>query len=228
LAGMCGYDFVLIDGEHGPGDVMTHLDAARAVSATPATSVLRVAANDPVLLKRALDLGVEGVMIPSINSVDEARAAVAACRYPPQGRRGSAVGIVRASDYGLRTVEYVEAQAAELLIILQIETVSGAAHAAEIAAVDGVDAIMIGPYDLSGDLGIPGEFDHPRFIETIEGIERDVLASGTVLATLPFPTRSLDALRRRGYRMLALGADVALLRDGLVANLQAGRAAFEG
>jgi 4-hydroxy-2-oxoheptanedioate aldolase len=220
LLGLVGYDFVLIDGEHGPGDVMTNLSQIQAIQATPAMAMLRVAANDPVQLKRALDIGVEGVMVPSVSSAAEAAAAVASCRYPNAGKRGFAAPVLRAANFGLATADYVAKAADELLIVVQIETLAGAANAAEIAAVEGVDAVFIGPNDLSGDLGALGQFDHPDFVKAVAAIEAGVKSAGKVLGCLPYPGSDPAELHRRGHRLICSGADIALLRDAALAQLR--------
>ena len=220
LLGLVGYDFVLIDGEHGPGDVMTHLSQIQAVQATPAMAMLRVASNDPVQFKRELDIGVEGVMVPNVSSAAEAAAAVASCRYPNAGKRGFAAPILRAANFGLATADYVAKAADELLIAVQIETLAGAANAAEIAAVEGVDAVFIGPNDLSGDLGALGQFDHPDFIKAVAAIEAGVKSAGKVLGCLPYPGSDPAELHRRGHRFICSGADIALLRDAALAQLR--------
>jgi 4-hydroxy-2-oxoheptanedioate aldolase len=220
LLGLVGYDFVLIDGEHGPGDVMTHLSQIQAIQATPAMAMLRVAVNEPTQFKRALDIGVEGVMVPSVSSAEEAAAAVAACRYPDRGKRGFAAPILRAANFGLATAEYVAKAADELLIAVQIETLAGAAHAAEIAAVDGVDVVFIGPNDLSGDLGVLGQFDHPDFTNAVAAIEAGVKSAGKVLGCLPYPGADPAELHRRGHRFICPGADVAMLREAALAQIR--------
>jgi 4-hydroxy-2-oxoheptanedioate aldolase len=220
LLGLVGYDFVLIDGEHGPGDVMTHLAQIQAIQATPAMAMLRVAVNDPTHFKRALDIGVEGVMVPNVSSAEEAASAVAACRYPDRGKRGFAAPILRAANFGLATEEYVAKAADELLIAVQIETLAGAANAAEIAAVDGVDIVFIGPNDLSGDLGALGRFDHPDFVNAVAAIEAGVKSAGKVLGCLPYPGADVAELHRRGHRFITSGADIALLREAALAQIR--------
>jgi 4-hydroxy-2-oxoheptanedioate aldolase len=220
LLGLVGYDFVLIDGEHGPGDTMTSLSQIQAIQATPAMAMLRVASNDPIQFKRALDIGVEAVMVPNVSSAAEAAAAVAACRYPNAGKRGFAAPILRAADYGMATADYVARAADELLIVVQIETLAGAANAAEIAAVEGVDVVFIGPNDLSGDLGVLGRFDHPDFTQAVAAIEAGVLSAGKALGCLPYPGSDPAELHRRGHRFICSGADVAMLRDACLAQLK--------
>jgi len=220
LLGTVGYDFVLIDGEHGPGDMMTHLGQVQAIQATPAMAMMRVAVNEPTQFKRALDLGVEGVMVPNVSSAAEAADAVAACRYPSRGKRGFAAPILRAANFGLATADYIAGAADELLIAVQIETLAGASAAAEIAAVEGVDVVFIGPNDLSGDLGLLGQFDHPDFATAVAAIEAGVKSAGKVLGCLPYPGADPVELHRRGHRFICSGADVALLRDAALAQIR--------
>ena len=227
LSGLVGYDFVLIDGEHGAGGLADHRAMIQAVQSTAAAAFIRVAKNDPMLLKRVLDLGVEGVMIPSVSNAAEAAAAVAACRYPPNGKRGYAAPVVRASEFGLRADYGTRAASGdELVIMLQIETLDGAANAEEICAVPGFDVVFLGPGDLSGDLGVLGQFDHPDFLKAVSVVEAAAKANGKVLGCLPFPGAGLDELWQRGYRVLTPGSDVVMLREALlqqVATLRAGR-----
>jgi 4-hydroxy-2-oxoheptanedioate aldolase len=222
LSGLTGYDFVLVDGEHGAGGLADHRAMIHAIQTTSTDAFIRVAKNDPAMLKRVLDLGVEGVMIPSVSNATEATAAVAACRYPPHGKRGFAAPVVRASEFGLRA-DYAEraASGAELVIMLQIETLDGAANADEICAVQGFDVVFLGPGDLSGDLGVLGQFDHPDFLKAVSVIEAAAKAHGKILGCLPFPGADLAELWRRGYRVLAPGSDVVMLRDAMVQQVAA-------
>src|SRR5918995_4758971 len=115
LLAYCGFDYLLLDQEHGFGEPSSLLHCLQAMAAAPqCTSIVRVPSNDPNYLKRVLDAGVEGVMVPNVETADEARAVVAACRYPPAGRRGSALGSARASDYGIHSSDYRQKSAGEL------------------------------------------------------------------------------------------------------------------
>ncbi|MEE9139783.1 MAG: aldolase/citrate lyase family protein, partial [Alphaproteobacteria bacterium] len=144
-----GYDCVMIDLEHGPGDVLTAVQQMQAVSGTACAPLIRVAERAAVHLKRALDAGPAGVMVPMVSTGEEAHEVVAACRYPPAGVRGVAHTIARASGYGTQVQRYVERAEAELLVICQIETLEGVDNADQIAATEGIDMIFIGPMDLS-------------------------------------------------------------------------------
>jgi 4-hydroxy-2-oxoheptanedioate aldolase len=215
MIGLAGYDFVCIDGEHGPGGLHDHLACLQAVAATQATAILRVASNDPVALKRALDLGIEGVLIPDISTAEEARAAVAACLYPPRGMRGFSAATARASDYCLNVKQYLADDGAELLLCLMIESAKGVENVGEIAAVEGVDVIQLGPFDLTYDLGIPGQFEHPRFLEAMAKVEASVKAAGKILGGVPLPGLPLQTILDRGYRFITIGADVPIFSEVL-------------
>lgn len=213
IVALAGVDFVLLDHEHGSGSLLSAIPLLQAASGAGATTLMRVEWNDPVYIKRALDTGVEGLMIPQVDDAEAARAAVAACRYPPDGVRSVAWGVIRAADWGLRAEEYGARANAEVLVIAQIESPKAVGNVPEIAAVDGIDALFIGPFDLSASMGKPGRFDDPEVADMIGRAEQAILASGKVLGGI---TRSHDdakAMFGRGYQMVVAGADVTLLRD---------------
>ncbi len=220
LVALAGYHAVLIDLEHGPGDLLNAVQLMQAVSATEATPVVRVPANDPVWIKRALDIGALGIMVPEVGSADEARAAVAACLYPPAGRRGVAYPLVRASGYGLDT-DYASAAGDKLLVIAQIESAAGVANSAEIAAVKGIDMLFIGPFDLSAGLGKPGDFDDPEVGALLQRAEAAARASGKPLGGLPYGGRGAGDMVAAGYTFVTSGSDVAFLRDAARGDVQA-------
>lgn len=221
LIGSCGCDFVVIDGEHGLGSESQHLACIQALAATPATAVLRVPSTDTVAVKRALDVGVEGLLVPDVRTPEVARNVAQACFYPPRGKRGFSAGTLRAADYGFAVEDYVASDGAELLLCLMIESGEGVEKVAEIAAVDGVDVIQVGPFDLSYDLGIPGQFDHPDFADALKRIEAGTRKAGKVLGGMPLPGLDLDELLERGYRMITMGADVPMLAGALRQALEA-------
>ena len=226
IVGLAGYDFVIIDHEHGPGTLADGLALLQALSATPATALMRVPANDPVYVKRALDLGVEGLMFPNINSAEEARAAVGACHYPPRGTRGAAYGMVRGGNYGLCGERYRETCGDELLVICQIETAAAVDAIPEIAAVPGVDSLFVGPYDLSGSIGKLGRFDDPEAAALLDRAERAILDTGLIYGTIPVAGRSAADLAARGARLVVGGSDISFVRTGAVQQVEAFRAAF--
>lgn len=225
IIAQAGYDSVLIDLEHGPGSILDAVSLMHAVQGSACTPLIRVPTNDPVILKRVLDIGVAGVMIPAVNTAAAATAAVSACRYPPKGVRGMAASIVRASDYGANWRDYTAAADASLLIMCQIESAEAVDNAAAIAAVDGVDMLFIGPFDLSAGLGHLGEPDHPEVRKKIALVETAAKDAGRALGGIPTPGRSAEDLLAAGYRLILADADVGLLGDAARARVAALRAA---
>lgn len=209
LAG-AGFDWVLVDCEHSAVETIEVLPALQAIGQYPEVAALvRPAANDPVLFKRLLDMGAQTLLVPYIQSVEEARAAVAAMRYGPRGIRGMA-GVTRATRYG-RVEGYFARAEDELCLILQVETKAGMEVLEEIAGVDGVDGIFIGPADLSASMGLPGQTGHPEVLAVIEEAIRRLRALG-----MPSGILSLDPAQARhfmdlGTRFTAVGVDLALL-----------------
>lgn len=206
------YDFAVIDTEHAATTTETVENMIRAIEAAGDTVPLaRVAWNDPVRIKRLLDTGVAGLMIPMIESAAEAREAVEAMNYPPAGSRGTAAS--RGSGYEL-TTEYVEGASDELATILQIETKAGVENAAEIAAVTGIDALFVGPADLSGSLGVFGEFDAEPFTDALTG----VLEAGNDLekpvGTLATNEMEIERWHDAGFDFLIAGTDIGHLQSG--------------
>ena len=207
LLGLCGFDALLIDHEHGPGGLESLIAILRATDSSTTTRLVRVPANDPVVLKRVLDCGAEGVMIPMLESAEQARAAVAACRYPPAGMRGAAFTVTRGSGYGT-AADYPARIDERLLVIGQIESL------AAIDAVDGIDVLLIGPLDLSGSAGQLGRMDHPAVRDAITRAEAAILASGAVLGGVAANPDDARAMLARGYRLVLATSDLHLLRDG--------------
>ena len=208
-----GYDCVLIDLEHGPGSYLDAISLMQAIQGRDCAPLMRVPSNDEVALKRALDTGVAGVMVPAVNTAAEAEAAVAACHYPPRGRRGMAAAIVRGADYGLRADEYIETAGEQLLVMCQIESAEAVGNATAIAAVDGVDMLFVGPFDLSANIGHVGAPDHPEVRAVIAGVEAAAKAAGKRLGGIQTPERTPAELVAAGYDLIMVDADVVLLRD---------------
>ncbi|TCP38749.1 HpcH/HpaI aldolase family protein [Rhodovulum marinum] len=211
-----GYDWILIDTEHGPMEVTDALSSLQATAGYPdCAPVVRVAINDWVLIKRHLDQGAQTLMIPYVQSRADAEAAVRAMRYPPRGVRGVA-GVTRASRFGL-IADYIARAEEELCLIVQVETRDALERLEEIATADGVDAVFIGPADLAASMGYPGNADHPKVVAAIEGaIERLKtvgLPSGILTLDPDFAQHSM----KLGTRFTALTIDVALLARGAAA-----------
>lgn len=224
IVALAGYDFVLIDHEHGPGSLLNGISLIQAVSGTSAATLMRVPWNDPVYLKRALDTGVEGVMIPAVDDAGAARAAVAACRYPPAGIRGAAYGVIRASDYGRKADEYAARADDNLLIMCQIESLKAVDNVAGIAAVDGVDVLFIGPFDLSASMGKPGRFDDTEVTEALARAEAAIRESGKTMGGITRAGDDAEAMFARGYNVVLASSDLTLLRDSACAEVAAFRA----
>lgn len=205
----CGFDWVVIDTEHAVTDIPDTLAMMQAMAPYRTQAVVRPAANDPVLIKRVLDLGAQTLLLPYIQNADEARAAVAAIRYAPRGIRGVA-GMTRASVFG-QVAGYATRAEEELCLILQVETADALERIPEIAAVDGVDGLFIGPADLAASMGHPGNSAHPDVVGAIERAIRAIRAAGKPAGIL---TLDPDMARRCmdwGTTFTAVGMDVALL-----------------
>lgn len=223
IVAQAGYDAIVIDHEHGPGDLMNGLVQMQAASGTPATALVRVPWNDPVYIKRALDIGAEGIVVPSVRNAAEARAAVAACRYPPEGVRGFANQVTRSAEYGARIDDYLAGLPGNLLVVCQIESPEAVKNIPEIAAVEGVDMLFIGPSDLAAAAGHLGRADHPAVGALIAEAERLAKASGKALGSIPLPGRSAREMLAGPYAFVVSGSDVALLRAGARADAAQGR-----
>lgn len=201
-----GFDWLVIDMEHGPGDILTLVSQLQAMNGTDTCALVRTPWNDFVAIKRILDTGVHGLLIPYVNSKEEAEAAVRACRYPPEGIRGVA-GSPRAQGYGQNVQEDLKSAKEEILLITAVETPEAVANLDEILSVDGVDGIFIGPMDLATNMGYLGQPSQPEVEEVIVGIEKKVFASGKILATLAGTWEQAEKLYDKGYQMIMLMAD---------------------
>lgn len=218
MAGLAGYDWVLLDHEHGPGSETTIIQQLQAVAATPATCLVRIAANEAPRFKRVLDAGAAGVMVPYVSTPDEARAAVSAMRYPPRGTRGVAK-LTRASSFGARFDDYF-AHAHEWLVTLtQIETAEAVVNARAIAAVDGVDVLFVGPMDLTTSLGIPGQYGDTRFHDALRSVADAANDAGKAAGILLLDPANLPLCRELGYTVVALGSDGGAVVAGLKQSL---------
>jgi len=225
ILSLAGFDYLLLDQEHGLGDPTSLATQLLAMSTTPTVGVVRVPWNDHVYLKRVLDAGAEAVLIPGIDTAEEARAAVAACLYPPRGRRGTAAGSVRASSYGM-AADYVATCADNLLIACQIESVKAVENIDAILAVEGIDLMFIGPFDLSATVGQIGNLKHPEVARLIEHAEARIRAAGRPMGTVPHPGCTWKDMFARGYQFVNAGSDVARLRDGSLADVKEFRALY--
>lgn len=218
LAG-AGFDWVLVDCEHAAVETIEVLPALQAIAGYPGTSaVVRPAANDPVLFKRLLDMGAQSLLVPYIETAQEAAEAVAAMRYGPRGIRGMA-GVTRATRYGL-VEDYFTKVEEELCLIVQIETARGMENLDAIATTDGVDAVFIGPADLSASMGLPGQTSHPDVVAQIHMAFARLAELGVPSGILTLNPTEAQGFIDKGSCFTAVGVDLALLANS-VARLRA-------
>lgn len=210
VAAGSGLDWLLIDMEHSANTLETVLLQLQVVAAYPITPVVRAPSNDTVAIKQILDLGAQNLIVPMVSSADEARAAVAATRYPPEGVRGVGSALARSARWN-RVDRYLQESAQHTSLTVQIETAAGVDAAAEIAAVDGVDAVFVGPSDLSASMGLLGRQTHPDVVSAVEKVFAAVTAAGKPVGVNAFDPSAADAYVAAGADFVAVGADVALL-----------------
>lgn len=213
IAGRAGFDWCLIDGEHGPWDPTGIRRQLMVLAGTGTPAVVRVPVNSDWVLKQALDIGAQTVMVPMVTSSAEARAAVAACRYPPQGVRGNGGATMRAGGYGA-IPDYPATANDEICVIVQAESRAAIADLAGIAAVDGVDCVFIGPADLAGDMGLRDDMGNPALWAEIRRAIGIITAAGKVAGIIVPPAMAED-MAQAGVRFLGLGSDSNILTEGL-------------
>ncbi|MEO8117818.1 MAG: aldolase/citrate lyase family protein [Rhodoferax sp.] len=221
LAG-AGFDWVMLDTEHTPTDVPHMLHQLQAFSAAvpadatrPTSAVVRPAWNDPVLIKRYLDIGAQSLLLPFVQNAQEAEAAVRAMRYAPEGIRGMG-GSMRASNFG-RIRDYVKSAQDELCLLVQVETGAALDNLEAIAAVDGVDGVFIGPADLSASLGHPGDPGHPEVRSAIDKAIRRIRACGKAPGILMIDEARARECLDLGALFVAVAMDLQILARGVEA-----------
>lgn len=220
IAGHAGFDWCMIDGEHGPNTLSTMAAQLRALAATPAEACLRVPVNEPWIIKQVLDLGLRNILIPMVHDGAAARAAVAACRYPPDGVRGVGAALARASGYGADRSYFDRARDA-LCIMVQAESRSAVDSIDDIAGTEGVDVVFIGPADLAADMGHGTDMAHPEVTRAIDHIIARCAVAGKPVGTVVFDPEVARAMADRGVRFLGVGGDAAALRAGFSTMLNA-------
>ena len=207
VSATAGFEWLLIDAEHAPNDVRSILAQLQAVAPYSSEAVVRPVNGDPALLKRLLDIGARNLLVPMIDTADQARACVAAVRYPPHGIRGVGSAVGRASRWSSRT-DYLDIADSEICLLVQAETVTALDNLEAICAVDGVDGVFIGPADLAASMGHRGKPGHPEVQNAIEAAMRTIIASGKAAGTLT----SDPVLARRylelGCTFVATGVDI--------------------
>ncbi|MCP2635064.1 aldolase/citrate lyase family protein [Microbacterium sp. HD4P20] len=208
-----GLDWLLIDMEHSPNGLESVLAQLQAVAAYPVTPVVRVPIGDVVTIKQVLDLGAQNLLVPMVSSRTDAEAAVAAVRYPPRGTRGVGSALARSARWN-RVDDYLADSDAHVSLFVQIETAAGVAAAADIAAVDGVDGVFVGPSDLAASMGLLGQQTHPDVVAAALRVFDAVRAAGKPVGVNAFDPAAADAYLDAGASFILVGADVALLARG--------------
>ncbi len=208
-----GFDWLLIDGEHGPNDLRSILRQLQAVAAFASEAVVRVPVGETWMIKQVLDIGARTLLVPMVETAEQAAMLVAATRYPPQGRRGVGAAVARASGFD-RDGGYMRRADAETCLLVQIETRSGLDNLEAIAAVDGVDGLFIGPADLSASLGHPGDPTAPEAQAAIDDGLRRIVASGKAAGIIMGDEALVRHAMALGATFVAVGTDVSLLGRG--------------
>jgi len=206
-----GFDWLTVDLEHSVISLREAEDLIRVISLKGVIPLVRLSSNNSEQIKRVMDAGANGVIVPMVNSPEDAEAAVASVRYPPKGQRS--IGLARAQGYGTKFDDYVEWQSENSLVVVQIEHIDAVNCLKEILSVNGVDAYFVGPYDLSGSMSLPGQFDHPEFLKTMEKIRlvaAELGVPGGVHIVEPDP-QELHKSIRAGNRFIAYGLDTRML-----------------
>lgn len=214
IAAQAGFDWALIDAEHGPNDVAAILDQLRALSGGRAAPVVRVPDGDPVWIKRVLDLGVQTILVPMVDTPEQAAQIVAATRYGPEGTRGSGAVLARATGYGA-TSDYVTTANDEICVIVQVETQRALQNIDAIAATPGVDCVFVGPADLSNDMGYPGNPGAPNVIAAITQALERIQAAGKAPGIVTFDRMAIQGYVAEGVTFLGVGGDALLLGEAM-------------
>ena len=216
-----GYDWLLVDMEHSPNDLSSVLGQLQVIQGTTSTAIVRPDWNDPVLVKRLLDLGAPGLLFPMVQSVEEAEKAVAATRYPPRGIRGVSAN-TRANKFS-RVTDYFERVEDETTVIVQLESRSAIEQAEAIGAVDGVTGVFFGPADIAADIGLLGKPMADEVWDLIMPAARALMDKAVPVGTLVLDEDFAARLLNEGFSFVACGADLSLLAkgaDGLLSRMR--------
>jgi 2-keto-3-deoxy-L-rhamnonate aldolase RhmA len=206
-----GWDILIIDGEHGPGGLEDWVTLSRTVTAAGGTPILRLPDADETMIKRALDRGFKNFVVPMINTAEHAKQVVSAFYYPPRGHRGYAAPVVRGSGWGSDTVYATHTSYHDLTIMLQCEHIEAVENIDAICAVDGIDAIFIGPNDLAASAGYLERLDAPEVLSLLARIEAAAKTANMPLATVRSAGRDWADLRALGYNFVAGAGDIGML-----------------
>lgn len=208
-----GYDWLTIDMEHSAITIENAQNLIQVIELSGCAPLVRVGVNDATIIKRVMDAGAHGVIVPMVNSKEDAEKAVKAVKYPPTGARG--VGLARAQGYGITFEQYKQWLQDESVIVVQIEHIDAVNNLEDILSVDGIDGFIVGPYDLSGSLGVPGQFDYPevkKALDRIKEVSKDLDANSGFHVV----TSDIEPLKQKideGYRFIAHSLDILFLGD---------------
>jgi len=213
----CGFDWLWIDMEHSPLalDQVQHLIQAKS---DDVAAMVRVPVNDEAWIKRVLDLGADGIVVPQVKTPDEAEQAVSCAKYPPQGRRS--VGLGRCSMFGMDFAKHIQEANEQSLVFLQIEHVEGVRNINSILKVKGIDAIIIGPYDLSGSFGKLGDLQNAQVQEAIQKVQKACEQHNVPIGIFALQAEQGKTYLSRGFQLLALGVDMFYLWNGAKKDLE--------
>lgn len=217
MVAKCGFDWLFMDGEHGPLSILEWQRLMQAVGGR-CSNVLRVPSCSERDIKKALDIGADGIIVPMVNSAEQARQAVGWSKYPPRGQRG--VGLARAQGYGLDFAEYMDSANDNTALIIQAEHIDAINNIESIAEVDGIDAVFIGPYDLSASMGKMGEVDDPEVVEAIGRVTRACQKHDLALGYFGVDADSVRPYIDKGYNLICAGVDAGFVTAGASDILQ--------
>lgn len=203
-----GFDWLFLDAEHSSFEARD-MQALLQAAGTDTPCVVRLSSASEVPIKKALDIGAAGIIAPQVNSAEEAQAVVRFSKYAPQGVRG--VGIGRAHGYGLRFQEYVDTANQQVAVIVQVEHIHAVRNIEAIAGVSGIDAVLVGPYDLSASLGRLGQVDHPDVISAIDHVTQACHAAGVRLGIFGVSADAVKPYIEKGYTLIIAGVDTIML-----------------
>ena len=206
----CGFDWLFLDGEHGSLETADLRQMIQAVSGR-CHCLVRIPALSAVPIAKALDLGAAGIIVPQVNTAEQATRAVAYCNYPPQGTRG--IGLARAHGYGATFDEYVGTANDQVLTVIQVEHIDAVENLESIVSVPGIDCIFVGPYDLSASLGLTGQVDAPPVTEAIARVEQICRGRQMPLGVFGIDADAVAPYLERGYQLICAGIDSVLLRS---------------
>jgi len=221
LAAAAGAEFAVFDMEHTGWSLETIRMLIATTRCTPMVPMVRIPATEYHFVARTLDIGAMGIMVPMVESGEQAQRIVQFAKYPPVGRRGAAFGVAHDDYMGGDIVAKMESSNQEVLLIAQIETAQGLRNADEIAAVSGIDVLWIGHFDLTNSLGIPGRFDHPQYLAGVEQVVQACRRHNKVAAFMPSDVPTAQSYLQQGFRMLAYGGDLWLYQSALQQGLNA-------